>query len=185
MGGHGRSVAICDFDFVRAVGLPAEADAPLVVDANGMLAFAVSLECFEAIAGRDGQVPEFGDGVELSEFAQSNPLNVRREKPASSFLEKAFGIPTGEGADHAAGRFITGAVMFDKEESQEESQPLRPGRRSIQVIGVKVSILWRPHAIVIRRTHDGSFRSRPHVLTEEGSADFFPEDALTACGTGK
>jgi hypothetical protein len=47
------SVIIDDFDFVRTIFLPAEANAPLVVDSNGILAFAVSLESFQTVAGRD------------------------------------------------------------------------------------------------------------------------------------
>ena len=48
------SEVIDDFNFMRAVMLPAEADAPLVIDADGVVAFAVALEDFQTIAGRDG-----------------------------------------------------------------------------------------------------------------------------------
>ena len=48
------SVVIDDFDFMRAVMLPAEADAPLVIDTDGVVALALALEGFQAIAGRDG-----------------------------------------------------------------------------------------------------------------------------------
>ncbi len=73
------SVVIDDFDFVGAVCFPAEADTPLVIDADGVLAFPVALERFEAIAGRDGEVVEFGDGVNLGEFPQGDALDVGRE----------------------------------------------------------------------------------------------------------
>ncbi len=62
------SVVIDDFDFMGSIRFPAETDAPLVIDADGVLAFPVALERFEAITGRDGEVVEFGDGVNLSEF---------------------------------------------------------------------------------------------------------------------
>jgi hypothetical protein len=51
----------------------------LVIDADGVLAFPVALERFEAIAGRDGEVVEFGDGVNLGEFPKGDALDVRRK----------------------------------------------------------------------------------------------------------
>lgn len=38
------SMVVGDFNFVRGICFPAEADPPLVVDADGVLAFAVSFE---------------------------------------------------------------------------------------------------------------------------------------------
>jgi hypothetical protein len=52
------SVVIDDFDFMGAVRFPAEADAPLVIDTDGVLALPTALKRFEAIAGRDGKVVE-------------------------------------------------------------------------------------------------------------------------------
>jgi hypothetical protein len=94
------SMVIDDFDFMGSVRFPAEADAPLVIDADGVLAFPVALERFEAIAGRDGEVVEFGDGVNLGEFPQGDALDVRRERPGLPFLEEDGGLPTSEGANH-------------------------------------------------------------------------------------
>lgn len=52
---------------------------------------AVALEGFRSVAGRDGEVVEFGDGVELGEFPQGDALNVRRHpalpSPAVGKLE--------------------------------------------------------------------------------------------------
>ena len=62
---HGESVVIDNFDFMNPVCFPEEADAPWVVDADGVLAFPVSLESFEAITGRDREVVEFSDCMEL------------------------------------------------------------------------------------------------------------------------
>ena len=50
------SVVIDDFDFMGAVCFPTEADSPWVIDADGVLAFSVALERFEAV-GRE-QVAE-------------------------------------------------------------------------------------------------------------------------------
>jgi hypothetical protein len=94
------SVVIDDFDFMGAVRFPAEADAPLIIDADGVLALPVALERFEAIAGRDGKVVECGDSVDLSEFPQGDALDVRRERPGFPFLEEDSGLPASEGANH-------------------------------------------------------------------------------------
>ncbi len=73
------SVVIEDFDLVRPVRFPDEAETPLVIDADGVLAFPVALERFQAVAGRHGEVVEFGDGVKLGEFPQGNTLDIWRE----------------------------------------------------------------------------------------------------------
>ena len=90
---HGGSVVIDDFNFVRAVGFPAETDAPLVIDANGVLPHPVALEGFRAVAGWDGKMVEFGDGMKLGEFAQGDTLDVRRKRPGFPFLEEECGFP--------------------------------------------------------------------------------------------
>jgi len=53
---HGRfvSVVVDDLNLVRAVRFPLEADAPLAIDADGVLAFHLSFKGFQAVAGRDG-----------------------------------------------------------------------------------------------------------------------------------
>jgi hypothetical protein len=46
---------------------------------------------------------EFGDGKELGEFPQGDPLDVGREGPGFPFLEKQGGLPACEGTDHQLG----------------------------------------------------------------------------------
>jgi hypothetical protein len=70
-------VVIDDFDFMGTICFPEETDAPLVIDADRVLAFPVALESFQTIAGWDREVVEFGDGVKLGEFPQGNTLDVR------------------------------------------------------------------------------------------------------------
>jgi hypothetical protein len=71
-----ESVVIDDCDLMGSVGFPAETDTPLVVDADGILAFAIPFESFQAVARRDGEVLEFGDGMDLCKFAQCDTLKV-------------------------------------------------------------------------------------------------------------
>ena len=98
-----ESVVIDNLNLVRAVGLPLQADAPLLVDADGLLAFAVSLEGFEPVSGWDVEVVEFGDGVELGELAQRHAQECGREFAGLPVLEESGGFPAGEGADHGVG----------------------------------------------------------------------------------
>ena len=101
---HDGSVIIDDFNFVRAVGFPAETDAPLVIDANGVLPHPVALEGFQAVAGWDGKMVEFGDGVKLGKFAQGNALDIWRKRPGFPLLEEECGFPASEGTDHRVGK---------------------------------------------------------------------------------
>ncbi len=98
-----ESVVIDNLNLVRAVGLPLEAEAPLLVDADGVLAFAVSLEGFEPVSGWDVEVVEFGDGVELGELAQRHAQECGREFAGLPVLEESGGFPAGEGVDHGVG----------------------------------------------------------------------------------
>jgi hypothetical protein len=93
-------MVVGDFNFVRGFGFPVEANPPLVVDADGVLAFAVSFEGFETVAGRDGEVIEFGDGVELCEFSQGHTLDVWWKAAGFPLVEESFGVFTGERSDH-------------------------------------------------------------------------------------
>ena len=43
-------------------GFPSEADAPLVVDADAVLSFALAFKRFEAVAGREAEKIEVGKG---------------------------------------------------------------------------------------------------------------------------
>lgn len=93
---------IDNFDLMRPVCLPAEADAPLIVDADGVLAFAVALEGFQPVAGRHAELDQFRDGVDLGELPQGRALDVRREGADFLQLEQAGGVVAGKGTDHAS-----------------------------------------------------------------------------------
>ena len=70
---------------------PPEDNAPLVVNANGMIARKLTFEGFEAVAGWDGKVYEDSSLIHLNQFSQRNPRY--RVKPVVAFqLEKFFGV---------------------------------------------------------------------------------------------
>ena len=61
---------------VRVFAGPAEADAPLVVDANAVLATAPAFESFQAVAGREAHDVEQVSGIELEELTAGGALDV-------------------------------------------------------------------------------------------------------------
>jgi hypothetical protein len=69
-------VIVYDFDVLDSACGPDETHAVFVIDADGILAFAVTLERFQPISGRDPQVVELLGKVELLEFSEGNFLNV-------------------------------------------------------------------------------------------------------------
>jgi hypothetical protein len=76
-----------DFDFVRIAIFPAKTNAPLLIDSNTMLAFAVTTEGFEMIARRDFQRFELCDASNESKFIKGSLLNVSREFAGKSTAE--------------------------------------------------------------------------------------------------
>jgi hypothetical protein len=49
-------MVVNELDFVSVVILPAEAEAPLVVDSDGVLTLAIALQRFEPVAREGGKV---------------------------------------------------------------------------------------------------------------------------------
>lgn len=79
---------------------PAENDAPLVVDADGMPAGPVAPEQFEAITRRDAEVVQLAGAVHLDQLAQGHPTDGR-EAPVLFLVEKLLGVGIGKGLNHA------------------------------------------------------------------------------------
>jgi hypothetical protein len=79
-----RSVDVDDLDFVRMVVLPNEANPPLVVDADRVLADAIAFQCFEPIAGRHEQITNAFGVVEQTQLPQRFRLNIGGQSAAAS-----------------------------------------------------------------------------------------------------
>ena len=73
----------------------------MIVDADGVLAFAVAFQSFQAVSWWHAKLGEFRDGMELGELAQGRALDVRREGADLLQPEEAGGVLAGKGADHA------------------------------------------------------------------------------------
>lgn len=73
------SVVVNDLDLVRIAVMPAEADSPLVVDANTPLATEISLQGLQAITGRCHQRRQVSCCIEHAELTANQLLDVLRE----------------------------------------------------------------------------------------------------------
>lgn len=72
-------MVIDNLNLMRTIGLPTKANAPLVIDTDGVLAFAATFKRLQPVSRRGTQVHQLGDGMKLSQLSQSRPLDVRRE----------------------------------------------------------------------------------------------------------
>jgi len=65
-------MVINDFGVQHLAIFPTETDAPPIVDADAPLSGAVSLQRFQAIAGRRAEKVQGGRGIQLSQLALGN-----------------------------------------------------------------------------------------------------------------
>jgi hypothetical protein len=70
-------MVVNDLDLIRCAILPAETDAPLVIDPNAMLAHAVADELLESVARRDAQILERLGGIHSDELAEHGAPELR------------------------------------------------------------------------------------------------------------
>lgn len=96
-----ESVVIDDTDLAAIAVFPDEAEPPLVVDADAVLSFPVSLQGFQPIGRRDAQIFEMLRVVQHTKFAPCDFLNVRRQSPGTLAQPDRFGFLVGEIENHA------------------------------------------------------------------------------------
>ena len=94
-------MVIHDLDIPCIPTLEPEAYAPLVIDANAVLAFAVTLQRFEPVAGRNPQVTQSRSAVQHQELSQRRlPEFGWRNPPASASYPETAGLGISKAADH-------------------------------------------------------------------------------------
>jgi hypothetical protein len=71
------SMVVNDFHRMGIRSLPAEADAPLVIDPNAILACAVTLQGFQSVAGWNPKLIQPAGLVQPQQFAPGHSLNPR------------------------------------------------------------------------------------------------------------
>jgi hypothetical protein len=93
-------VVVAELDIVRVTGFKSEADAPLIVDEDGILTRAIASERVQAIAWRNLEVGDLVRDVHGFELAQSTSGNVGGHLPGLAGAEELFSVPVGERLDH-------------------------------------------------------------------------------------
>ena len=74
-------MVIDKLDVMGAVCLPHEADAPLVVHSDAVLALSVALERLQTVTGGRPQILDVLRGVEHTQFTARGRLDVARDSP--------------------------------------------------------------------------------------------------------
>jgi len=93
-------VVVNDFDLLWPGFRPDKAEPELVVDADAVLAMAVSPEWLQAIAWRDLQIVEAFGGIEDGELAKSHASEASKAAPRLPFKE-GLGVAATKRPDHA------------------------------------------------------------------------------------
>ena len=88
-----------DFDAVRAIHFPHEANTPLVIDANAVLALAIAFQRLELITWRNAQTGEFGCCMQLQQLAPGHTFDVPETSHGLS-VEQRLGVVTRKRANH-------------------------------------------------------------------------------------
>jgi hypothetical protein len=91
---------IRDLYRLGAVGRPAETDAPLRIDAYGVLSAAIALQCFQPISPRGTQVVQAGCRVHHIELAQCDALDIPPSCRTGAIAEQSLGGIIGKAAYH-------------------------------------------------------------------------------------
>ena len=85
---------------VGVFAFPPKAEAPLVVDANAVLAAAAAFQGFQAIAGREAHDVQSVGGIELEELSSGGALDIRRKVTRSGAGKESFGFRVRKASDH-------------------------------------------------------------------------------------
>jgi hypothetical protein len=83
---------IRDLDIEGVAVGKSEADTPLIVDPNRMLARSIAFECFETIRRRQAQVRDADCGVQLLQSHACPPQNIARQSPSLASVEEPLGF---------------------------------------------------------------------------------------------
>jgi len=93
-------VVVHDLDVVRIAAVPSEADPPLVVDPDAVLACAIAAQPFQAVSRRHAKIVQPRRGIQHPELSQSHLLNPCSEPANRPTVEEPLGFPISEALDH-------------------------------------------------------------------------------------
>jgi hypothetical protein len=134
-----RLVIICDFDCFGISGLPTEAHAVLVIDADTVVTGAVASQRFQPIARRNGQLPQILHTIALIQLASCNrpkdrgahlsrrPRVAAIEDVLGSFIEERSYHKSYYNSTHYKQTAVQLPPLIDQAQPSEEDGPGRPG----------------------------------------------------------
>lgn len=93
-------MVVDDLDVVCIAVVPAEADAPLVVDPDTVLAFSIASKRFEAVPRRCSQVVELPRAVQEEQLAAGDPFE-RTKSTYIAIIEQSLRVLRSKRPDHS------------------------------------------------------------------------------------
>ena len=93
-------MVVHNLDFVRVLALPAEAEPPLVIEAEAVLALPSAFQGFQPVAGRRPQIGQKTGDVQLRELPQGHPFKGGREAVSADTLPQSLRFLAGKAGDH-------------------------------------------------------------------------------------
>jgi hypothetical protein len=94
-------VVVDELDVSGTGGAPGEADPPLVVDTDAVLAGAAATELLQPVAGRYAQVVDALGGVDESKLVVREPAEFRTQSLDVAAPPDRLGVLIPERADHS------------------------------------------------------------------------------------
>lgn len=94
------SVVIDDFHVVGVTVIPSEADAPLIVDPDAVLAFALTLQGFQPIGRRNAQIIQHAGVPQHAQLAACHRLDIDRQAPGRRSAPDPFRFLVSKVPDH-------------------------------------------------------------------------------------
>ena len=121
-------VVIHNLDVIGVGVAPAEANPPLVVDADAVLALAIPFKLLQPVTRQGGQRAEIGRGIEHSELALGGALDGF-ETPDGLAVKKPLGFGAAERPDHR-GRVYRYPLNVNRYGAGPQGLKPAPGRRA-------------------------------------------------------
>lgn len=95
-------MVIHNLDFMSIAGIPAEANPPLIVNPDAVLAGAVSSQFLQSIPWRDTKIAESLRCVQHPKLPERHTLDVRSKLPDGLTPKEPFRIPIAKAFDHTS-----------------------------------------------------------------------------------
>jgi hypothetical protein len=147
-------MVVADFHIVGVLSLPAEADAPLVVDTDRVLSRSVSSKRLQTITGWHSKIVQRARSVQLHELPQGDTLDLGRKSVRTFASPKALRSTARETSDHEV--IVSQGDMPSISLRNQPPEPLRSRSRDEGlVVGVGVGVEHSDVAEVVDSQHSG------------------------------